>query len=93
MDTFERALYVAVHAVNNLKAGGVGAFYWTLHDIYYGESPPDVNNGGLMQFGLWAYRDAGSPHLRIQSGHASGYGGRKIKLAEADYRPLAVVVP
>jgi len=59
VDSFDRALFLAMHAVNNLKAGGSGACYWVLHDMYYKPKDPKLRNSGLMQFGLWAYKDKG----------------------------------
>jgi len=57
LDTFERGLFLAVHAVNSLKAGASGACYWVLHDMYYKRKNPKALNGGLMGMGLWAYKD------------------------------------
>jgi hypothetical protein len=56
-DTYDRGLFLAVHAINNLKAGGTGGCHWTLHDMYYQKSPWAEHNFGMMATGLWAYKD------------------------------------
>lgn len=60
VDTYDRGLYLPVHAINTLKAGGSGDLYWSLHDVYYyDQSDPNIDNGGLMETGLWAYKNKG----------------------------------
>lgn len=65
VDTYERGLFLAVSAVNTLKAGSTGSLYWPLHDVYYyAGDPNDGSNGGLMKMGLFAYKDDGNWRVR-----------------------------
>ena len=58
VDTYGRGLFLAVSAINSLKAGSTGSLYWPLHDVYYYSGDPnDGSNGGLMKMGLFAYKD------------------------------------
>lgn len=58
-DTYDRGLFVAVHAISTLKAGGSGGYHWTLHDVYYQRNAWAEHNFGMMATGLWAYKDKG----------------------------------
>ena len=65
VDTYERGLFLAVHAINTLKAGSTGSLYWPLHDVYYYSGDPnDGSNGGRMKMGLFAYKDDGNWRVR-----------------------------
>lgn len=54
VDSYDRGLFLPAFAINVLKAGGSGALYWSLHDIYYEPTGP---NGGMMKTGLWQFKD------------------------------------